>query len=383
MFAQSRAFVFFCFSFLLFSGGAFAQISAIEGDVKGSDGKAIVKAEILIERLDMKGTYKGAKTDKKGHYIYNGLPLGTYKISVIVDGQTKDSLNNVHTKLGDPTEVSFDLKKSADDQAALSKAAASGTLTKEQERSMSKEQREQIEKKAKENAASIAKNKALNDAYNAGKEAMLAKNYDAATQAFANATQIDPAQHVIWASLAESYTALAGTKTGPEQEDAVTKGLQAWQKAIELKPDDPGYHNNYALALAKAKKYPEAAGELEKAAQLDPTSAGKYYFNLGALLVNNNQVEPACLAFKKAIEADANYADAHYQYGVCLISKATTTPDGKIVPPDGTIQAFQKYLELKPDGPNAEAAKGMLATIEGGVATSYENPNAKKPVKKK
>jgi tetratricopeptide (TPR) repeat protein len=383
MFAQSRALVFFCFSFLLFSGGAFAQISAIEGDVKGSDGKAVVKAEILIERLDMKGTYKGAKTDKKGHYIYNGLPLGTYKISVIVDGQTKDSLNNVHTKLGDPTEVSFDLKKSADDQAALSKAAASGTLTKEQERSMSKEQREQIEKKAKENAASIAKNKALNDAYNAGKEAMLAKNYDAATQAFANATQIDPAQHVIWASLAESYTALAGTKTGPEQEDAVTKGLQAWQKAIELKPDDPGYHNNYALALAKAKKYPDAAGELEKAAQLDPTSAGKYYFNLGALLVNNGQGEPACLAFKKAIEADANYADAQYQYGVCLISKATTTPDGKIVPPDGTIQAFQKYLELKPDGPNAEAAKGMLATIEGGVATSYENPNAKKPVKKK
>ena len=48
-------------------------------------------AVILIERQDMKGTYKGAKTDKKGHYIYNGLPFpGTYTVSVFVDGQKKD-----------------------------------------------------------------------------------------------------------------------------------------------------------------------------------------------------------------------------------------------------------------------------------------------------
>ena len=174
---------------------------------------------------------------------------------------------------------------------------------------------------------------------------------------------------------------LAGTKTGAEQEDALTKGGAAWQKAIELKSDDPGYHNNYALALAKAKKYPEAAAELEKAAQLDPPAAGKYYYNLGALLINSGQTDPACEAFKKSIGADASYADAQYQYGVCLVAKATVAPDGKIIPPDGTIQAFQKYLELKPDGQFAEPAKGMLATIQGGIETKYSNPNAPPPTK--
>src|SRR5437868_14410210 len=111
---------------VLFTGAAWAQISAIEGDVKGADGKAIKDAQILIERKDMKGTYKGAKTDKKGHYIYNGLPLGTYKVSVIIDGQSRDSVDNVRTKLGDPVPINFDLKQSADQAAAMQKAAESG-----------------------------------------------------------------------------------------------------------------------------------------------------------------------------------------------------------------------------------------------------------------
>ena len=75
------------------------------------------------------------------------------------------------------------------------------------------------------------------------------------------------------------------------------KGLAAYQKAIELKPDDPSFHNNYALALVKNKKLPEAQAELTKAAQLDPTNAGKYYYNMGAVLVNSGQMdEPAKLS---------------------------------------------------------------------------------------
>ena len=85
MFAKFRVLSSAAFALVLFSGGAWAQISAIEGDVKAADGSAVKGASILIERKDMKGTYKGAKTDKKGHYIYNGLPLGTYKVSLLID----------------------------------------------------------------------------------------------------------------------------------------------------------------------------------------------------------------------------------------------------------------------------------------------------------
>jgi len=332
----------------------------------------------------MKGTYKGAKTDKKGHYIYNGLPLGgTYTVSVFIDGQKRDEQKNVRPGLGDPTDVNFDLKAAAQQQQAAQQAAGAGaTPTAEQERGMSKEQKEALEKQAKENADIIAKNKALNDAFNAGKDALAAKNYAAAVAAFTKGTELDPMQNVIWANLADSYVGLAGTKTGADQQAALDKGLDAYTKAIALKPDNPAYHNNYALTLAKAKKYDQAQEELNKAAQLDPAQAGRYYYNLGAVYINSGQSAPAEAAFKKAIEVNPDYADAQYQYASALSAKLTTTSDGKVVAPPGMKDALEKYLQLAPTGQFADAAKGLLMAIGETVQTTYQNPDAKKGKKK-
>jgi tetratricopeptide (TPR) repeat protein len=354
----------------------------MEGDVKGPDGAPLKGALIKIDRQDIKGHYQ-VKTDKKGHYFYGGLPLGTYKITLEVDGKDVDYVNNARTRLGDPIENNFDMKAQAQKQAALSKAAETGTLSKDQARGMSPEEKAAFEKANKERAELKAKNKDLNDAFNAGKEAMNAKQFDVAVTQFTKASTMAPDQPVIWANLGDAEINVAKTKTGADHDDALNKGMDAYKKTLELKPDDAGIHNNYALALAGAKKFEEAEAELGKAAQLDPPSAGKYYYNLGALLVNNGQSEPAGAAFKKAIDADPNYADAQYQYGIYLIGKATLGSDGKYDPVPGTREAFQKYLELKPDGPFAESAKGMLASLSGSVDTSYQNPTAKKKTTKK
>ncbi len=385
MLAKYRVQSLFAFSFFLCAGASWAQFGAIEGDVKGPDGKPVQNAQILIEREDMKGTYKGAKTDKKGHYIYNGLPVGgQFTVTLFVDGQKRDSVAHVRSRLGDPAQANFDLKQNAEQQQATQKAIESGTLTKEQERGLSKEQKDALEKRAKENAAAMAKNKALNDAFNAGKEALNAKNYDVAVQSLEKGTELDPNQHVVWANLADAYIGLSGTKTGDEQQAALNKGLEAFQKAIALKPEEAPYHNNYALALAKAKKFDEAQSELNKAAQLDPTSAAKYFYNLGAVLVNTGQTEPATAAFKKAIEVDPNYADAEFQYATALSAKLATGSDGKVTAPPGMKEALEKYLELQPTGQFSEAAKEMLKMIGATIQTDYSNPNAKKaPPKKK
>ena len=365
---------------VLFAGAAFAQTSAIEGDVKDETGQGLKDALVKITRTDIKGNYK-VKTDKKGHFFHAGLPLGTYNVSVEVNGVERDVVRGVRTRLGDPTPVTFDLKAKAQEAAAMQKAAEAGTLTKEQARDMSPEQKQALEKQMKERQAALAKNKELNDAFNTGREAMNAKQYDVAIQSFEKAGGLDANQHVVWAQLADAYAALATTKTGADQDAAYAKAIEAWGKAMALKADDAAYHNNYALLLARAKKFDEAQAELTKAAQLDPTQAGKFYYNLGAVLVNTGQLEPAGAAFKKAIDADPNYADAQYQYGVYLVSKAQVAADGKVTPPPGTLEAFQKYLELKPDGPFADAAKGMIQTITGSVSTTYSNPSA--PASKK
>jgi tetratricopeptide (TPR) repeat protein len=383
---------------LLLSAGCFAQTAAFEGDVKGEDGKPLVKVMVHLDRTDIKGNYK-VNTDKKGHYYYGGLPpSGIFKIWVEVDGKERDSVANVHAGLGDAKKIDFDLSKtaksSAEKQAEMQKAIETGALTKEQTRDMTPEQKAALEKKIKDAQATMQKNKALNDAFGAGKAALekaptetdpaeKAKDFDTAIENLEKAKVMAPEQNVIWGNLGDAYGGAAKVKTGADQQAMLDKGIEAYKKAIELKPDDAAYHNNYALLLAQSKKSDEALVELTKAAQLDPPSAGKYYFNGGAVLVNLGQNDAAGGMFKKAIEADPNYAEAHYQYGLSLYAKATTAPDGKIVPPDGTKEEFQKYLELAPTGPNAETAKAMLTSIGATVDTDYSKPGAKKKTTKK
>jgi len=364
------------FAFLLLSLPALAQVSGVQGTVKGPDGQPVVGAVINFDRTDIKGHYT-VKSKKKGDYGHFGLPLGTYDISVVVDGVVKDTAKNFRTSLGDPKTLNFDLHESAAKAQDLQKAVETGTLSKEQERGMTKEQKEAFDKAAKAREAQLAKNKELNDAYTAGKNALEAKQWDAAIDSLTKASVMDAKQGAVWSALADAYVGKAQA-TPAEAGPTYEKAFAAFKSAIEITPDDAGLYNNYALALAKDKKIDDAKTNLAKAAQLDPPGAGKYYYNLGALLVNSGQNDAATDTFKKAIELDPNYADAQYQYGVALAGKATSDASGKIVPPPGTIEALQKYLELKPDGANAPAAKEMISMLGGSVSTTFVNPNAPK-----
>ncbi len=366
---------------VLFAGLSLAQTSAISGEVTGEDGKPLKDALIKIERKDIKGNYK-VKTNKKGEFYYGGLQLGTYDVMCEVNGKDVDRVQGVRTSLGEPRQVNFDLQKMKQRQEALAKAAETGQLTQEQSRELSAEQRAALEKATKERQKAMEKNKALNDAFNTGMQALQSKQFDTAVESFKKAGEVDPNQHVIWAHLGDSYVGLAQSKAGAERDEAMNQGLESWNKAITLAPTDAGYHNNYALALARANKFPEAEAELQKAASIDPPNAGKYYYNLGALLVNSGKNEPAADAFKKAIEATPNYAEAHYQYGLALMAKAQTTADGKIVPPPGTKEEFEAYLKIAPNGPNAAACQAMIQTIDSQIQTTYTNPNAPPPAKK-
>ncbi len=373
-------------AFALFASlPAFSQVTAVQGVVKDENGKPVVGALITFDRTDIKGHYE-VKTKKKGDYGYYGLPMGTFNISVVVDGAVKDTAKNFRTSPGDPKELNFDLKATAQQQQAMAKAVEAGApLTKEQERGMTKEQKEAFDKSVKANVAQKEKQKALNDNFSTGKTALDAKQYDQAIESLNKAAELDPKQGAVWSALAEAYVGKAGS-TPAEAAANYEKAFDAFKKAVEISPDDAGLYNNYALALAKDKKMDEAKANLAKAAQLDPPGAGKYYYNLGALLVNSGQSGVAEEEFKHAIDADPNYADAQFQYGMALAAKANADPKtGKVTPAPGTVEALQKYLELKPDGANAPAAKEMIAALGASVSTTYgtQRPAKATPATKK
>jgi len=394
----------------LFAGVSMAAITAIEGEVKGDDGQPLKDAVLKIERQEMTGHYH-TKTDKKGKYYYGGLPLGKYNVCVEVDGKQRDCLNNVTTTTEKPREVNFDLQSQKRAQDALNEAVATGKLSKEQERQLTPEQVAAIKSQEKSRTAAVEHNRKLNDNFKAGMEALncgkkpgtcpatapsdpanpqspqqpmtTASYYQQAITAFQKASEIDPKQDAVWSHLAEAQAGLAATQSGPEQEATLKSAFESFDKSIALRPNDPAVHNNYALALARLKKYPEAEAELKKAAEFDPPGAGKDYYNLGALEVNAGQYDQAAENFKKAIELTPTYAEAHFQYAVCLSSKMTVTPDGKTVAPPEMKTELEKYLELAPNGPSAESAKAMLAALTSQVQTNYTNPNAPPPKKSK
>ncbi len=366
----------------VFAANAAAQTSAIEGEVIGEDGNPVKGALILIERQDIRGTYK-VKTNKKGRFFHAGLPLGTYVVKCLINDRVVDQINGVRTTLGEPTKVDFDLQALARKRQALQQAAATGQLTEEQMRGLTPEQREALKRQMEERAKAMRKNKALNDAYNAAMQAKQARQWDVAIQNFQKATEIDPNQHVVWAQLADTYVNKANSVAGPARQEALNKAIEAYQKVLELMPEDAAYHNNFGLVLARAGRLEEAQAELKKAAELNPADAGKYYYNLGAVLVNTGKQDQATEAFKQAIEADPTYANAWFQYGMSLLAKAKIGEDGSIIPPEGTKEALQKYLELAPNGPYAASAQGALQSLQSKVQTEYTNPEAKKKRRKK
>jgi tetratricopeptide (TPR) repeat protein len=131
------------------------------------------------------------------------------------------------------------------------------------------------------------------------------------------------------------------------------------------------YHSGLGLALARQGKNADAAQECASAQLVDATSAGQCYYNIGAVMTNQGAVDEANSAFDKAIAADPTKADAYYQKGVNLVGKAITGADGKVVPVPGTVDALNKYLELAPDGHNAQAAKDLLSYLGATVQTTF------------
>jgi Tfp pilus assembly protein PilF len=372
------------------AAASLAQTARIEGDVIGFDGKPLANAVVKLHRNDIVQEFQ-TKTDKKGHFLYMGLqPGGNFTINIEVDGKKVDS-QPARASLADPAVLRFDLAKSKVAQdlanAALNKAIqAGGAITPEMEHGLTPEQKDALEKKLTAEKESIQKRAALNASYAAGMTAMEQKQWPEAINQLEKASQIEPKETAVWVNLADSYLADSNSKTGADRDAETQKGMDAYSKAIELKPEDAAIHNNYGRALANVRKYPEAMAEMTKAAQLDPPGAGKYYYNLGAILVNIGQTDPAVEAFQKSIAADPNYADAYYQYGVSLMAKAKIGDDGKITAAPGTVEAFQKCLSFGDKCTFAQQCNDSIAALGSSVDTQYSDPNAKKapaPTKKK
>ena len=376
-------------SFFLVASAAFAQTTTLQGDVKDASGQPLKGALIVLDRTDIKGHYQ-VKSDKRGHWLYTGLPSGTFDISCEVDGKVVDKVSKVHSGYGDNPNVDFDMRKMQQQQAATQQANNSGQLSQDQARGMSKEQKEQYEAQLKQRTEAMKKNKALDDAYNAGKSsadaaaadtdpAKKAADYQAAVDNYKKAGDLDATQQAVWGGLGDAYYGLGQTQTGDQRTTSFDSAIEAYKKVLALNPNSAAIYNQMGNIYGAEKKMPEATDALNKAASLDPAMASKAYYNMGANMVNSGNPGGAAEFFKKATDADPNYAEAWYQLGSLEMMKGTVDPKSgaQSYPPD-TAPALQKYLDLQPSGKHAQEATAMLQAMGEKVQTKIHNPDANK-----
>src|SRR6266699_1575354 len=322
---------------------AFAQATGtVKGVAKDMQGNPIAGATVEWYNTDNGRKYT-LKTNKKGEYFSLGIEPGKYKVTLLQDGKQLDSVNGYGVKVDENT-LDFDEKQSQTEAA---------------------------------------------------KQTIQAQDFDSAINTLNQATQVDASRDLLWARLGDAYVGSAPKQTDPaEKTRRYTEAVSDYQKAVDIKqkavdaepqkkPDDlralASYYNNLAQAESKIGKVEEAVKAYDQAAQLYPAGAAQFYYNQGAVLTNAGKADQAIASFDKAIAADPNKAEAYYQKGVNLIAKETTDKNGKVIPAPGTEEALNKYLELQPNGPFAEAAKGLLQSIGATVETSY---GKKKPSKK-
>ncbi|SPE26189.1 putative TPR repeat-containing protein [Acidobacteriia bacterium SbA2] len=338
---------------------AFAQTGGLTGKCLGEDGKPLAGYTILVERQEMKWS-QHTKTNKKGEYVYIGLSPASYKITLLDPSGKQVFFQTQHVGIGDPTEVNFDMAK---------------------ERANTMKENPEAVKKVEEAQKDQKQFTGLKATFDQATALFQAKQYADSAAMFEKALPLakDKNVPIVLSQMAQAYSKAADVEQNRDQRSQdQQKAVDTYQKALALSPNDPGLHNNLGSLYANMNKVDDAKAEFQKAADLNPSQAGNYYYNLGVVMVNQGKMDDASVALKKATDLDPNNANAFYWYGMALLGKAETKPDGSVVPVPGTIEAFQTYLKLQPSGQWAQAAQASIDQLKATVPTEYKKTPKKK-----
>lgn len=343
---------------------AAAQMGSIGGQILDINGKPWVG--LTVQATSEQGAKQTAKTDNDGKYSIPNLRSGIYMVTITAFPPPNDK------------QPAYDLAKVKVESSGEAKADASFKDIMAKQGAAAQEQvKKNEEAKVKfegmkahftagnaileqEKTAKADLQKAPADQRDALKQKLAdlsdqaAKEYKAAQE---SAGEKDPNQHLLWAKLGEAYD------TAGRNDEAA----QAYQQAITAKPDVPGYYNNLGNVLARAGKIDEAKAAYTKSAELDPANAATAWRNFGISLYNANRLGDAVEPLQKSAELDPKNSQTWYLLGASLVYKMTLKKVGDKEVPEfapGTIEAYQKAIELDPNGTYGQQAKAGLEQLQ-------------------
>jgi tetratricopeptide (TPR) repeat protein len=366
---------------------AFAPRAAAQGD--GSIAGQVMDvagkpwANIGMQAVSEQGVKQETKTDKDGNYAFRGLRSGVYTVYVVLPAPNPPFEIKCRVQGGQETKVSPNFKEIVGKQGA---EAAEQVKKQEEEKQKFEGMKQHFSAGTalleQEKAAKAELQKAAPDQRDAAKQKLVGLSNQASaefTAAQKAAPEKDTNQHLLWAKLGESYD-VAGRND--EAAQAYQQAVTAAEAIPSLKgPQLAGYYNNLGNVLARAGKVDEAKMAYTKSAETDPANAATAWRNFGISLYNANRLADAIEPLQKATELDPKNAQAWYLLGASLLMKMTTKRVGdkdQVQLAPGTIEAYQKAVDLDPSGPWGAQAKQGLTDLQAMGAGIDVKVNMKK-----
>ncbi len=372
------------FSLSLLPGAQAQGTASIQGHTNDEIGTTIKDGEVRLTQdltgaPDKRKYLYTFKTDADGNFKGEGITPGNYLVVLFRANVSVDFQENQAFKGGENKTENFDLSR-ADYLAKLTP-----------------ERRKAIEEYKAKNTEAAQNNKAITN-LNTTMLAVRADlktpspNFDKDAADAKATTTAKPDEPLLWTLYGDVMTSKADhaaaadrqNKVNPNTDDAVKQSysdaIDSYKKAAGLidaatkKPSvdvQATIYNELGNAQGRSGQSSDAVASYAKAASIEPASAGMFYSNAAAVLFNAHQDGPALDEAEKAIAADPNKPAPYYIKGQELLQKATVDKAGKIIPPPGCVEAYQKYLELDPDSPQAAGVKETLTAMGQKVETHY------------
>jgi tetratricopeptide (TPR) repeat protein len=347
---------------LMFAGAprAGAQIGTIAGQVLDVTAKPWV--DIGVEAVSDQGAKAETKTDKDGNFSFHNLRTGVYTVTVVLPAPNPPYMAaKIQVTSGtESPKINLNFKDIVAKQGS--------EFVEQQKKQEEEKQKFQGMKQHFDAGAALlaqvgqAKTdlaKAPADQRDALKTQVTDLSGKAVTEleaAKGAAPEKDPNLHLILARLGDAYDAAGRSDNA----------ANAYKQAIDLKPS-AAYYNNLGGILGRAGKTEDAMAAYKKSAELDPANAAQAYRNGGITLYNVGKMKEAVEPLKKATELDPKSAQAWYLLGASLVGAMEYKQVGsklEVVVQPGTVEAYQKALELDPSGTYGQQAKQGLEALQ-------------------